>query len=435
MNRSALAIGLFVAAMTLSVSFTGCGSNVGQNVEADRSATLPEASDPEFAAAFKTIEAAPNSAKGYVLLSSAYIKRARSTSDFSLNHKAETAVDNALQIEPQNLNARKLKASLLATFHRFPDARNAVLELENEIPNDPFIYGVLTDANAELGNYDEAIAAAQKMVDLRPNSSSYARVGHIRSLHGDHKGAIEMLELAIKTADPMDKEAQSWGFVQLGKEYFKAGELDPAEKAFEKSLLILPGYAMAVIEKARVQASSGDLSGAEQSLADLNQKIPQTQSYILLGDIYSRERRPEEAQETYREAEALARETDGDMHRFALLWADNEIRLDEAIDVAARDFQVNKDIYAADILAWCYFKNGRYTEAKQVIGEAMRLNSNDARIFYHAGMIERSLGYSAAAKRNLELALRTNPNFDLIQSETARQTLEAIDADTAIAKR
>ena len=424
MFRSSIAIALVSAGVFLTGLYSGCSTKtVEQTVEAERPATSPEITDPEFASAFKTIESSPTSAKGHILLASAYIKRARTTSDFSLNHKAEEAIGEALQIEPQNINARKLKASLLATFHRFTEARAAALDLENEIPNDPFIYGVLTDANAELGNYDEAIASAQKMVDLKPNSSSYARVGHIRSLHGDHKGSIEMLELAIKTADPMDKEAQSWGLVQLGKEYFKSGKLDLAENAFDRSLSILPDYAMAIVEKARIKASKGDLETAEKLLVDLNERIPQTQANILLGDIFSLQQRRDEAQQQYQKAEVLARQTDGDMHRFALLWADQDIRLEEALNIAAQDFQTNKDIYAADILAWCLYKNGRYDEAKQMIGAALRLKTDDSRIFYHAGMIENALGNRPAARRLLNSALRINPAFDLLQTKAAEETL------------
>ena len=47
-----------------------------------------------------------------------------------------------------------------------------------------------TDKSAvEPENYDDlkvrAVKAAQRMVDLRPDSSSYARVSYRRSLHGD----------------------------------------------------------------------------------------------------------------------------------------------------------------------------------------------------------------------------------------------------------
>ncbi|MCV4640225.1 hypothetical protein OFB62_33500, partial [Escherichia coli] len=76
--------------------------------------------------------------------------------------------------EPNDPWAKKLQASLSLTFHRFANGLELANRLLKEFPDDPFVYGVLADANTELGNYPEAVAAAQKMVDLRPNSSSYA---------------------------------------------------------------------------------------------------------------------------------------------------------------------------------------------------------------------------------------------------------------------
>jgi tetratricopeptide (TPR) repeat protein len=145
--------------------------------------------DIEVHTAQKFIEKMPNSAEGYNKLAAVYIRKARETGDFSLNTNAQTAVNRALEIEPQNYNAQKIKASLLLTFHRFQEGLNFAQQLQKEHAQDPFIYGVLTDANVELGNYKEALDAVQKMVDLRPNMESYARVSYVRSLYGDSGGA------------------------------------------------------------------------------------------------------------------------------------------------------------------------------------------------------------------------------------------------------
>ncbi len=58
----------------------------------------------------------PNVPNGYNSLAVAYIGAARETGDFSLNSKAETAVNLALKIEPENPTAQKLKTSLMLTF-------------------------------------------------------------------------------------------------------------------------------------------------------------------------------------------------------------------------------------------------------------------------------------------------------------------------------
>ncbi len=47
---------------------------------------------------------------------------------------------------------------------------------------------------------------------------------------------------------------------------------------------------------------------------------------------------------------------------------------------------------------------------------------------YHAGMIEQALGNRRDAAKHLQLALKINPSFDILQADVARQTLRAIAA-------
>lgn len=404
----------------ISAALTGSGCSTGTNIATSASPAV----DNDVIAALRLIEQVPESSAGHVRLASVYIRKARETGDFDLNKKAEESIARALEIEPENLSALKLKASLLATFHRFDEARELGEKLKKDLPNDAFVYGVLADANVETGNYGAAIEAAQKMVDLKPNAASYARVAHLRSLHGDHKGAVEMLTLAARVSDPQDKEAQSWCLVQLGKEYFKVGEIGLAERSLDESLQISRNYSLALIEKARILASRGDFENALVSLSRV--RFPSTEKVILEGDIYFKMGQTDQAQSSYLAAEELARGSDGDMHRFSQLWADHDTRSAEALQIAEEDYASNKDIYAADIYAWCLLKNGRAREAKEVIANAIRLDSKDARILYHAGMIEKQLGNHKGGNRLLAKALRLNPAFDLVQVANARMAIKIV---------
>lgn len=387
--------------------------------------TLSVPADKELETAMQMIEKAPDSPLGYNQLAVLYIKRARETGDFKLNSKAEAAIQKALAVEPNNASAKKLLASLHLTFHRFREALRLGNELINESPDDAFVYGVLTDANAELGNYAEAVKAAQKMVDLRPNSQSYARVAHLRSLHGDHSGAVEMYKLAARTADPQDREAQCWSLVQLGNELWRNGKYDASERAYDEALQILPGYHLALSGKGRLLASKGELAEASKLLADAKDRFPNPDTIILLGDVYAAQGDPGKAREQYELVEAGEEKLGEfhDAHRLALFWADHDVNLDEALKIARDDYAEVKDIYAADILAWCLYKKGELAEARSIIDKAMRLNTNDARIYYHAAMIELGLGNRTAARKLMTTALSLNPVFDVRLAPAAKRTL------------
>jgi tetratricopeptide (TPR) repeat protein len=404
------------------------GKTESGKVEAANNISPAESKDAEINEALQLIEKVPESPTGYVNLAAIYIKRARSSGDFSLNSKAETAVDKALELAPADVAARKLKASLFLTFHRFAEALEAGKKLQAENPSDAFVYGVLTDANVELGNYKEAVEAAQKMVDLKPNSNSYARVAHLRSLYGDTAGAVEMFKTAARTADPADKEAQSWCLVQLGDEFWKNGKYAEAEKIYDEALQNFPGFHLALAGKGRARAAQNDFEAAVQLLTDANNRVPNVETAILLGDIYTRQGNSEKARGQYELVEVIEGKigVNNDQKRLAVLWADHDQKLDEALAIARREYAQRKDILTADALAWTLYKKGQLTDARQAIAAALDPKANDARILYHAGMIEKDLGNRAEATRLLEAALKINPMFDLIQAETARRALSEL---------
>lgn len=417
-----------LAILTTIFLFGGaCSSATSElrNVEAaETNAPAVVAADARIAAALELIEKVPDAPDGYNRLASAYIRRARETGDFSLNQKAETAVSRALEIAPADVTAQKLRASLHLTFHRFADALEAGGKLRESYPKDAFVYGVLTDANIELGNYTEAVEAAQAMVDLRPNMESYARVSLARSLYGDTDGAIEAMSLAARIADPQDREAQSWCLVHLGDEYFKIGKYAEAEKQYDASLQIFPEYHLALAAKAKARAAQGDSAAAIKFYTDAQTRVPLVETVIALGDLYARNNEAQRARQQYDLAEVIERKFGGtDQRRLALLWVDHDVRLDEALTIAAQENASRKDIFTADIYAWTLYKKGKFQEARAASKEALRLKTKDARAFYHAGMIEKALGNEKEAKRFLQSALQINPAFDILQAEQARAAL------------
>lgn len=416
----------------LTIFLFAAGVNFGCSVQKAAAPDVKPAasdiaeSDPETAAALKLIEKAPESPAGYNALAIHYLKKVRQTADFGYASKAETAIDKAMTVNPQDVTARKLKASIHLSFHRFDEAITLTNELLAESPKDPYLYGVLADANMELGNYDAAVKSAQEMVDMRPETASYARVAQLRTLYGDHGGAIEMMKQAARSADPTDKETQSWCLVQLGDEMWKSGKYADAEKVYDEALANFPGYYLAVAAKGKIRAAQGDLDGAEKYLTDAQNRVPNVDVIILLGEVYTLLGKTEKAEQQAKLLEVVEEKLGqaGDQKRLALFWADRDIRLGDALAIAEREYANRKDIYTADVYAWCLLKNGRSAEAKKIITEATRLKTKDARIMYHAGMIDAALGDTNKSRSMLSAALKLNPAFDLIQAKNARAQLQ-----------
>lgn len=405
------------------VFLAGCGMRA-EDRPGNAGSAVETSTDAETARALERINEDPGSPAGYVGLASIHIRRARLSGDFSLNSKADAAIDRALAIAPDDPASLKLKASLHLTFHRFAEALRLGRRLEQDYPADAFVQGILTDANVELGNYDDATAAAQKMVDLKPNSAAYSRVGHLRSLHGDTAGALEMYRLAARTADPADRESQSWCLNSLGDVLRRSGRWSDAEKVYDESLTVLPDYHLALAGKARTRFAAGDKETAVTIIEKLNQRLPNAENSIFLGDLYKLTGRESDAAGQYELAEVLeSSPANDDRKRLALMWADQDRRLDEALAIVKNESELRRDVFTLDALAWVLYKSGQLSEARRAAREALNLKTNDARILYHAGMIEKALGNREEAIRLLTLAVKTNPAFDPIQADIARRAL------------
>lgn len=349
--------------------------------------TTPSKADQRILQAVRAIEKMPDRSEGYNQLASAYMQKARETADFSLNAKADEAITRSLAVEPDNYDALKLRAKLQLTYHRFAEALETTRRAQIVRTDDHDVWGQITDALVELGDYSGAVKAAQTMVDLRPDSSSYARVSYLRSLHGDTQGAIQAMTAAVKAANPNDPEGIAWCRVQLGNELMNAGKLEAAEREFDEALRIFADHPLALRAKAEARVAAGDVQGAiaiserEQASADAAQ---------MLGDLYKQLGREDDASRQYEKFETLERENaviEKSWRHMINHWLDHDRNLDQALTLATQEYEMRKDIFTCDSLAWALFKNGRVAEAKKFMNEALRTGTKDARINSHAAQI------------------------------------------------
>lgn len=373
------------------------------------------------------IQQSQSDPKGYNLLCSGYLQKARETSDFGFNAKAEAALTRSFEVAPDNYDAIKLKAILLLAHHRFQETLEVARHAQQLRPKDNSIYGPLTDALVELGDYKAAIEAAETMMDLRPDVASYTRISYLRALHGNTEGAIEVMRTAVKSASVGEPETLAWCRVHLGQDLINLGRINEAEREFDLSLAALPGYHLALAGKASARLAAGDFQSAIEIYKQAQDRVPLPDVAIALGDLYTKTGQIDDARRQYEFAEYIekvgAAGAGTYSRQMALFWANHDTRLDEALAIAQRERQSRADIYTCDTLAWCLFKKGEFNNARAAIQDALRLGTRDAMIHYHAGMIFKALGDRQSSIKHLKLALQINPAFDVLQAEVAKQTI------------
>lgn len=384
--------------------------------------------DQRLQAAQTLLRYLPEEADGYNQLAAAYLLKSRETGDFSYATKAELALEQSFKFAPENGEAQTLQLILLLNEHRFQAARELAEQLQPRFPQDPQIETALVDALVELGDYTTANANVQVLLRQHPSATVYARLSYLQSLQGDSTGAIAAMQRAVKIANPRDREGLAWYHVHLGLELLNTGKRTEAEHEIDQSLQIFPEYPLALVAKARVRLATQDWQQAEQLYRRAEEQIPLPDTAMALGDLYQRLGNPTAAQRQYDLVEFLA-QSGGDAfrqayaHQLVLFWADQGTHLQEALQLIQHERLTRSDIYTFDALAWCLFKLDRLSEAKAAIDQALRLNTPDARILYHAGLIYHACAADTKAAQFLQRALQINPIFHPLQSDVARQLL------------
>jgi len=368
-------------------------------------------------------------ADAYASLGLAYLQLVRETADTSLYGRAEKALDEALALEPEHVDALVGQGLLALTRHDFQAALAYGEQARALYPYRAAAVGILVDAHVELGRYPEAVALADDMVYLRPDQASYSRVSYLRELHGDTAGAIEAMRLAAETGLASD-EGTLWSQVQLGHLYFNSGNFAQAERAYRQALFFRPDYPYALAGLARLDAARGDYYDAIAIYATLVERLPLPEFVIVLGELYEVTGQTDEASRQYdlvRAIQQLNAEAGVNVDlELALFDADHGVDAGQAVERARAAYGRRPTIYAADALAWSLYRAGDYAAAWSYTREALRLGTQDALLHYHAGMIALALGDGASARRHLNAALTLNPTFSVLHAERARSALESL---------
>jgi len=385
--------------------------------------------DARIAAFEKQATSKPDDLHYKNLLAGAYIQKMRETTDFGYIDRASRIVTQVLSVEPDNYEARRLRSEIGLERHQFAEVAELSRQMIAAAPDDAWNWGTLGDALMELGRYDDAADAYQRMVTLRPNQASYNRASYYRWVMGDAKGAIAIMQQAIASGSPA-AENTAWCLVDLGNLYFKTGRLGEAEQSYRSALKAFDGYYPAYAGLGRVRSAQGKLAEAIENYQRAQSAVPMPEYAEALSDLYERTGRKTEASrqlDLIDVVDKMARANSEKTNRnLALVFANQDRNLARALELAQAETGVRGDVYTYDALAWALFKNGRSQEAEREAIKALQFGTQEPAFYYHAGLIAAARHKDAEAADYLERALALNPHFDLRQTELAVATLRKI---------
>lgn len=376
----------------------------------------------------------PRDAVSYTLLGDLYIRQARETGDVSGYQRAEESLNHALELLPKYFPATTLLASVYYSRHEFDEAlatANQALEIK---PENPQAQIIVADAYLALGNYGEAEIIFQKIAEDNATPSVLARLANLEELKGNREEALALIQRAAGEAlqSGGTKENAAWYVLRVADMYYNQGEIRKAGEYYEASLRVYENYYLALAGLGKVSAAQGKYEEAISYYQRAVNIVPQPDYLAALGDLYSLTGETDQARVQYDTVEYIGglAELNQQVYnrQLANFYSDHDINLEKALNLSLAELETRKDVYGYDAAAWAEYKNGNYQRAQEYMEQAMTLGTQDARLYFHAGMIAYALGQNQSAREYLERAMDINPHFSILDFAMANETLERLQA-------
>jgi tetratricopeptide (TPR) repeat protein len=390
-----------------------------------------------------TVARNTNDATAYAGLGAAYFQRARETGDVSDYQLAEQSITKSLDLVSADFSADAALGTMAEVCmgeHRFADALTYAQKALSLGTGDVSPFAIVGDAYADMGEYDKARVAYSRLtprdMTLSPRAA-YARdsrISYLRFIAGDTSGAISLMKTAVTEGveAQLPSENLAWLYYELGEYLTQAGDSASADSAYVAALKTHPGDYRSLAALAKLRANNGRYAEAIVLYQKAISIVPMPTFIAELGDLYARSGNQTEARKQYALVEyiGLLGHINQVLHNrdLALFYADHDMKLADALDLAQKELEVRHDVYTWDALAWVLYKNGKMAEAAKASEKAMQFGTRDSLLLFHAGMIAEALGQQEQARSELKEALQINPHFHLRYANIAQQRLATLEA-------
>ena len=307
----------------------------------------PTPAEHRIAAAERAVQARPTSPDARNELALAFARRARETADPQFYARAEQAIETSLKLALDNFEALKMRAWVLLGKHEFAAALDLARALNKRMPDDLLVYGLLTDAYAELGRYQEAEEACQWMLDIRPgNVPAFTRAAYLRELFGDLDGAVELMTRAYERTPPFEAEDRAWLLTQVAHLSRLAGKTAEAERLLTEASTLFPNYHYTLGQLAKIRSKQGQHREAATLLKRRYDAAPHPENLFELARALLAAGRRSEARTAFatfeRQALAESGKWDNANRELMLYYLEVAKRPDEALRIASLEFSAGR---------------------------------------------------------------------------------------------
>jgi len=395
--------------------------------------------DADIALFERRVREDEESADDRARLAALLLRRSRVAGNFGDVVRAEVEAELSLRLrESRNESTWATLASARLALHDFAGALDASRALV-DADSSPGHLALLGEVQLELGRYQEA-ARSFAAVEPTPTTLSTApRLARWYEVTGRLSQGVSMARYAARIAtarSDLGAEQQAWYAMRAGDLEAKRGRLEVADSLYRAALAFHPGDHRVVAARVRLLGQQGRWreAVAEGEAAVGAHLDPATlgvlrEAWIALGDSSQAD-----AYAAAMTASALSQP--GPIHRaWGMHLVDHGEQLSEVLRRVRHELRQRRDVYGHDLEGWALHALGRTAEASRAMEQATRLGTEDALIWYHAGVVAAAAGDSALARERLSRAIALNPSFGTAHVSRARALLDSLGAVDATARR
>jgi tetratricopeptide (TPR) repeat protein len=347
----------------------------------------------------KTLLEKPEELRIIFALAQQYLQGVRENADSTLYDRVDVLLDKAENLEPDNTDIDFLRVQILLSKHEFAEALPLAKKIVALRPDADIYYGSLVDAQIELGMYEEAEESLQTMVDIKPSPAAFTRISYLRELNGlleGEDGAIKMMEDTILSGSNIP-ENLAWNLSELGRLWLNL-DLQKADISYQKAQQAYPDFPYGLEGLGKVEVIRGNLEKALEHFQKAFDILPLPQFAIKISEVYAKQGNTDKAQLYQKLAEVgyESIKTKGSNVNLELaeFLTFQGLKLDQALTLAKTAYEERPSIFSADVLAWAHYQNKQVAEAAVYSSKALRTNSKNALILYHACEISKANGKS-----------------------------------------
>jgi tetratricopeptide (TPR) repeat protein len=330
-----------------------------------------------------------------------------------LEGKADAALDfanQAVAIQPGNLQARVVRVDALVAKGDFPAALSEANAVAEKIPNSP-------QPQMQLGRI------YSRQGDYRAAERAYLRAAEISKGADDAVGALvdtriqlgKSREARAAVDEALARRPKSAWLHIYASRIYKA-ERDPAkaERALQDALSIDPGNLQAYLELARMYVEGGRLDDFRAQLEAIVARQPkEVWAHTMIAISLELQNRKPEARDRYRKTLEIDPRAAIAANNLAMIYAEEGQNLDQALQLAQTAVQQRPDSpEVSDTLGWVYLKRNLPALAIRPFELSVSKEPDNPLYHYHLGLALAETGNKAKAREALGRALASGRSFD-----------------------